>query len=165
MLPQIRKRSTRPIIVDLTGDFVNKYYRDGQDLLLNPFDQRSHLWSPWEGCLMDSHYNTFAASIVPKTSSTEPFWENAGKVLLSPALKELARRGEKDTQKLYEVLVRSDLTDFSNFFHHTDAATYTHTDGEKMTLSIRATLVNHLQSFRLLKNVEAGFSIRKWGCG
>ncbi|HQS84874.1 MAG TPA: type IV secretion system DNA-binding domain-containing protein, partial [Alphaproteobacteria bacterium] len=103
-----------------------------------------------------------AASIVPKTSFTEPFWENAGKALLSSALKELARRGEKDTQKLYEILVRSDLTDFSNFFRHTDAATYTHTDGEKMTLSIRATLANYLQSFRLLKNVEAGFSIRKW---
>lgn len=31
-----------------------------------------------------------------------------------------------------------------------------------MTLSIRATLANHLQSFRLLKNTDAGFSIRKW---
>ncbi|OZA41187.1 MAG: hypothetical protein B7X84_08440 [Alphaproteobacteria bacterium 17-39-52] len=149
LLPQIRKRPNRAIIVDLTGDFVSKYYREGQDLLLNPFDQRSQLWSPWGECLI-------------KTSFTEPFWENAGKALLSSALKELARRGEKDTQKLYEILVRSDLTDFSNFFRHTDAATYTHTDGEKMTLSIRATLANYLQSFRLLKNVEAGFSIRKW---
>ena len=162
LLPQIRKRLNRAIIVDLTGDFVSKYYREGQDLLLNPFDQRSQLWSPWGECLMESHYDTLAASIVPKTSYTEPFWENAGKALLSSALKELARRGEKDTQKLYEILVRSDLTDFSNFFRHTDAATYTHTDGEKMTLSIRATLANHLQSFRLLKNVEIGFSIRKW---
>ncbi|HQS93768.1 MAG TPA: type IV secretion system DNA-binding domain-containing protein [Alphaproteobacteria bacterium] len=162
LLPQIRKRPNRAVIVDLTGDFVSKYYREGQDLLLNPFDQRSQLWSPWGECLMESHYDTLAASIVPKTSFTEPFWENAGKALLSSALKELARRGEKDTQKLYEILVRSDLTDFSNFFRHTDAATYTHTDGEKMTLSIRATLANHLQSFRLLKNVETGFSIRKW---
>lgn len=31
-----------------------------------------------------------------------------------------------------------------------------------MTLSIRATLANHLQSFRYLRNAEHTFSIRKW---
>lgn len=162
LLPQIRKRPNRAIIVDMTRDFVAKYYREGHDLLLNPFDMRSQQWSPWEECLNDSHYDTLAAAIIPKTSHSEPFWENAGKALLSSALKELARREEKDTQKLYEILVRADLTDFSKFFRNTDAATYTHAEGEKMTLSIRATLANHLQSFRLLKNTDAGFSIRKW---
>jgi type IV conjugative transfer system coupling protein TraD len=162
LIPQIRKRPDRAIIVDLTGDFVSKYYREGKDLLLNPFDMRSQQWSPWEECLTEAHYDTLAAAIIPKTSHTEPFWENAGKALLASALKELARKGEKDTQRLYEILVSSDLTEFSKFFRNTDAATYTHTDGEKMTLSIRATLANHLQSFRLLKNTETGFSIRNW---
>lgn len=162
LLPQIRKRPNRAIIVDLTGDFVSKYCREGHDLLLNPFDERSQPWSPWNECFMEPHYDTLAASIVPKTSFTEPFWENAGKVLLSCALKELARKNEKDIEKLYEILVCSDLLDFSNFFRNTEAATYTHPEGEKMTLSIRATLANYIQSFRLFKNTEEGFSIRKW---
>lgn len=172
LLPHIRKRPNRAIIVDMTGDFVSKYYREGQDILLNPFDERSQDWSPWEECLTESHYDALAAAIVPKSTSLDKFWENAGKALLSAALKELSKQGEKDIQKLYHILVRSNLSDFSTFFQETDAATYTHPEGEKMTLSIRATLANHLQGFKFLKptdqghsrmrHSQVGFSIRKW---
>lgn len=167
LLPQIRNRSNqrapnRAIIVDMTGDFVSKYYREGQDLLLNPLDKRSQDWSPWGECLTEVHYDALAAAIVPKSTAHDKFWENAGKALLSSALKELSKQEEKDIQKLYHILVRNDLDDFSKFFQGTDAAPYTHTDGEKMTLSIRATLANHLQCFKFLKPTPQGFSIRKW---
>lgn len=160
LLPQIQRRPNRGIIVDLTGDFVSKYYRPEKDILLNPFDKRSQSWSPWEECLRESHYDTLAAAIVPSSSHIDKFWENAGKALLSSALKKLAE--EKDILKLYHILVRANLTEFSKFFQETDAASYTHPDGEKMTLSIRATLATHVKSFRFLKQNETPFSIRKW---
>jgi len=103
-----------------------------------------------------------ASAIVPKSPHQDQFWENAGKALLASALKELRERGDEDSQRLYKILVRDNLTQFSRFFQNTDAATYTHTDGEKMTLSIRATLANAIQSFKYLKSVEKGFSIRDW---
>ena len=170
LLPQIRAQRNRAIIVDLTGDFVSNYFREGHDLLLNPLDQRSKLWSPWADCKAESHFDTLAAAILPSSQASEPFWENAGKALLSSALKELAARGERDVSKLYHLLVRSDLKAFSAFFRGTEAAPYTHMEGEKMTLSIRATLANHLQSFRYLSGTEEhpeenrreGFSIRDW---
>ena len=167
LLPQIRHRhdrgwSNRAIVVDMTGDFVAKYYREGKDLLLNPFDERSEVWSPWAECLTETHYDALAAAIIPRSTTHDKFWENAGKVLLASALKECAKRKDCDIQKLYHVLVRSHLNDFSTFFQHTDAAAYTHKEGEKMTLSIRATLANHLQGFKFLKPTTEGFSIRKW---
>lgn len=167
LLPQIRNRAKRwsrdrAIIVDMTGDFISKYYREGQDLLLNPFDKRSEAWSPWEECLRDTHYDALAAALVPKSETHDKFWENAGKALFSSALRQLRKQGETDIQKLYYILVRSHLNDFSKFFQETDAASYTHTDGEKMTLSIRATLANHLQCLKFLKPTDEGFSIRKW---
>ena len=162
LLPQIRRRPNRAIIVDMTGDFVSKYYREGKDLLLNPFDVRSQDWSPWADCLTESHYDALASAIIPKSSAHDKFWENAGKALLSSALKELAKQKETNSQKLYHILVRSQLGDFSKFFQDTDAAAYTYPEGEKMTLSIRATLANHLQCFKFLKPTEQGFSIRKW---
>jgi len=171
LLPQIRNRSrnrsnrgypNRAIVIDMTGDFVSKYYREGQDILLNPFDTRSEAWSPWGECLTETHYDALAAAIVPKSTAPDKFWENAGKTLFSSALRQLRAQGETDLQKLYHVLVRSNMSDFSKFFQGTDAAPYTHQDGEKMTLSIRATLANHLQCLKFLKPTDQGFSIRKW---
>ncbi|HUX79613.1 MAG TPA: type IV secretion system DNA-binding domain-containing protein [Alphaproteobacteria bacterium] len=160
LLPQIQSRPNRAIVVDMTGDFVSKYYREGTDLILNPFDQRTEHWSPWAECLTETHYDALAAAIIPETESPEKFWENAAKVLFSTALKEGA--GERNIQKLYHILVRSNLKDFEKFFQETDAATYTNSEGEKMTLSIRACLVNHLQGLKYLKQTSKPFSFRDW---
>lgn len=162
LLPQIRARPNRAIVVDLTGDFVAKYYREGQDVLLNPLDARSVNWSPWADCLTETHYDALAAAIVPKSSSSDKFWENAGKALLSAAFRKFAALRDPDVHKLYHLLVCADLSEFSKFFHKTEAASYTHMDGDKMTMSIRATLVNHMQAFKLLTSSEEPFSIRKW---
>ncbi len=167
LLPQIRKRvsrgwTNRAIVVDMTGDYVSTYFRENHDLLLNPFDARSKAWSPWAECLTETHYDSLAAAIVPKTSANDKFWENAGKTLFSSALKELEKRGECDIQRLYHLLVQSDMSEFCAFFQNTDAAPYTHPEGEKMTLSIRATLANALQEIKFLKNTKESFSIRKW---
>jgi type IV conjugative transfer system coupling protein TraD len=162
LLPQIRARPNRAIVVDLTGDFVAKYYREGRDVLLNPLDLRSVNWSPWADCLTETHYDALAAAIVPKSSSSDKFWENAGKALLSAAFRKFADLRDPDVQKLYHLLVCADLSTFSKFFHKTDAASYTHMDGDKMTMSIRATLVNHMQAFKLLTPTEEPFSIRRW---
>ncbi len=162
LLPQIRNRPNRAIVVDLTGDFVAKYYREGQDVLLNPLDERSVNWSPWTDCLKVTHYDALATAIVPKSSSSDKFWENAGKALLSAAFKKYEKLGERDVHKLYHLLVQSDLAEFSQFFRNTEAASYTHENGDKMTMSIRATLVNHVQAFNLLTPSEDPFSIRKW---
>jgi type IV conjugative transfer system coupling protein TraD len=162
LLPQIRARPNRAIVVDLTGDFVAKYFREGQDLLLNPLDERSVDWSPWADCLKVTHFDALAAAIVPKSSSSDKFWENAGKALLSAAFKKYEKLGERDVHKLYHLLVQSDLAEFSQFFRNTEASSYTHENGDKMTMSIRATLVNHVQAFHLLTPSEKPFSIRKW---
>jgi type IV conjugative transfer system coupling protein TraD len=160
LLPQIRKRLNRAIVVDMTGDFVSKYYREGQDLLLNPFDQRTEHWSPWAECLTEFHYDALGASIIPKTKAPDKFWQDAGKVLLSSALKKLAK--EKDILKLYHILARSPLKEFEKFFEGTDAVSYTDPEGEKMTLSVRATLANHIQGFKFLSPTHKAFSIREW---
>lgn len=162
LLPQIRQRPNRAIIVDLTGDYVAKYYRPGHDLILNPLDERTQHWSPWADCHTDAHYDALAAAILPKTNTHDKFWESAGKALLATALRQLNIMGQQDINQLYELLVLADLSDFSKFFRNTEAASYTHMDGDKMTLSIRATLVNHLQAFKLLKPTDEPFSIRDW---
>lgn len=47
LLPQIRNQGQRAIIVDTTGAFVERYFREGKDILLSPSDKRSAPWHPW----------------------------------------------------------------------------------------------------------------------
>ncbi|HNA62659.1 MAG TPA: type IV secretion system DNA-binding domain-containing protein, partial [Rhabdochlamydiaceae bacterium] len=40
----------RAIVVDITGEFVEKYYQPSCDIILNPFDPKSAQWHPWAEC-------------------------------------------------------------------------------------------------------------------
>ncbi|MBA2611511.1 MAG: type IV secretion system DNA-binding domain-containing protein, partial [Bacteroidetes bacterium] len=60
LLPQIRKRQNRAIVVDVTGDYVSRYYDPMTDIILNPLDTRSLSWNPWADCELDAHYDVLA---------------------------------------------------------------------------------------------------------
>ncbi|MBX9697471.1 MAG: type IV secretion system DNA-binding domain-containing protein, partial [Alphaproteobacteria bacterium] len=108
LLPQIRKRGDRAIVVDLTGELVSKYYRDGYDLLLNPLDARSLHWDLWKDCASLSHYDALAESIIPGNGSTyDPFWDEASRTLFRIAVQKLEEQNLKDPHTLYELLTSS----------------------------------------------------------
>ena len=76
LLPQIRSRGDRTIIVDITGDYVFRYYNEATDIILNPFDPRSLFWTPWADCQSDVQYDILTHSLIqPKGHSySDPFW-------------------------------------------------------------------------------------------
>lgn len=159
LLPQIQERPNRAIIVDLTGDLINRYYRPEQDLIINPFEEESQKWLPWNDCQDVFQVEALAQAIIPPAPShTDPFWRQAAKDILAAALKKFSH--ERDSQQLYNLLVKAPLEEFSQAFEGTEAATYTQQEGEKMTLSIRATLVNNVQSLQYLQ--KGDFSFRQW---
>ncbi|MBX9697194.1 MAG: type IV conjugative transfer system coupling protein TraD, partial [Alphaproteobacteria bacterium] len=163
LLPQIRKRGDRAIVVDLTGDLVSKYYREGYDLLLNPLDARSLHWDLWKDCTSLSHYDALSESIIPgKGTSHDPFWDEASRTLFRIAVQKLQEQNLRDPHALYTFLTSSDMKTFQNFFEGTEASSYTNKDGEKTTLSVRANLATHLSSFKYLNKSENGFSLREW---
>ena len=115
LLPQIRHRPNQAIVVDLTGDLVKRYYRPHQDLLLNPLDARSEAWSPWADCHQESHFDTLAQAIIPPFPYGDPFWRQAGKELLSAALRKM--KTKQNVQELYHILVTASLKEFSEYFY------------------------------------------------
>ena len=42
ILPQIRKRKQPAMVIDLEGGMIARYYRPGYDIIINPFDERTH---------------------------------------------------------------------------------------------------------------------------
>ncbi|MEN8236952.1 MAG: type IV conjugative transfer system coupling protein TraD [Pseudomonadota bacterium] len=167
LLPQIRTRGDRAIIVDLTGDFISRYYDCCSDFLLNPFDMRHQNWSPWQECQAEPHYVALAHAMIPEKGQTQdPFWENASRIVLATALRKFAEEKTPSTQELYRLLVEAPMTEYQKFFEGTEAVSLTDKQADKTAASIRSNLSTQLVGLKYLSAQEDTpgdpFSIRNW---
>ncbi len=163
LLPQIRKRQNRAIVVDVTGDYVSRYYDPMTDIILNPLDTRSLSWNPWADCELDAHYDVLAESFIQtKEGSKDPFWDNAARAIFKTALRKFAFKDQKNIEAITTFLMSSSDKDFEDFFKGTEAATYAVKNNEKTTSSIRSVLSSQIEGLRQLESSETTFSIRDW---
>ena len=164
LMPQIREKNHRALIVDMTGgSLISRFYQPEHDLILNPFDERSQNWNPWWECLIPSHFDALAEAIIPQKKSTyDPFWDDAGRSLLSVALQKLKATEDFKVSALYTLLTHASVQEFHDFFAGTEAATFADKQGERTTMSIRSNLARHLVPFKYIPDAENGFSIRQW---
>lgn len=167
LLPQIRKRGDKAIIVDVTGSYISRYYNEKTDFILNPLDIRSQFWHPWADCHLESHYDVLTNSFIPENKhAKDPFWDNASRSVLKAALRKFASQGALDIEKLTTFLLSSSEKEFENFFKDTEAATLTNANNEKTTQSIRSVLSSHIGALKQLENAQSPetspFSLRNW---
>lgn len=163
LLPQIRRRQNRAVILDITGDYVSRYYNPKTDIILNPLDTRSEPWNPWIDCHLDSHYDVLAESFVQtKEGARDPFWDNASRAVLKTALRKYAAQGNTDVQRMITFLLSASDKEFEDFFRDTEAAIYTFKNNEKTTNSIRSVLSSQIEALRQLESTTHAFSLRSW---
>ena len=65
ILPQIRARKQPAIVIDLEGSLVTRYYRPEQDIIINPYDTRSHRWDFWGEVADPSSLEVITNSLFP----------------------------------------------------------------------------------------------------
>lgn len=161
MLDGIRKAKRRAIVYDTAGTFVEKFYRPGIDVLLNPLDERSDCWSPWVDVPKDYQYDQIAESTIPDKTG-DPFWAKAARGTLVAVLRKLARQQRTLISILLDTLLRSKLQDLAAFAQGTDAAAFISMEGERTSAGIQAELASVMRSFSYLDDTEDGLSIRDW---
>ncbi|WP_443971453.1 type IV secretion system DNA-binding domain-containing protein [Sphingobium sp. CR28] len=161
MLDGIRKKKRRAIVYDTAGTFVEKFYRPGIDVLLNPLDARADCWSPWVDVPRDYHYDQIAESTIPDKTG-DPFWAKAARGTLVAVLRKLAKQERTLVSVLLDTLLRSKLKDLAAFAAGTDAAAFISTEGERTSAGIQAELASVMRSFSYLDDTTDGFSIRDW---
>jgi type IV conjugative transfer system coupling protein TraD len=161
LLPQLRDKGQRAVIVDTTGEFVSRYYRPGRDILFNPLDGRSAPWHPWAECVEDYHYDELATNLIPHTGH-DPFWINSARTVLTETLKVYAKKGVFDIHRVLDSLTVTPLKDLYQQLRDTKAAPLVDPASEKTALSIRSTLTAAITSLAYVKTTRAPFSIRQW---
>jgi type IV conjugative transfer system coupling protein TraD len=161
MLEGIRTAGKRAIVYDTAGSFVEKFYRHGHDVLLNPLDARTDIWSPWVDVPRDYHYDQIAESTIPDKHG-DPFWSKAARGTLVAVLRKLARQKHTLISVLLERVLRSPLADLAAFVKGTDAAAFISSEGERTSAGIQAEMASVMRSFSYLDDTTDGLSIRNW---
>lgn len=163
LMKQIRLRGDRAVIVDTTGDFVSKFFREEKDILFNPYDTRSEGWHPWCECAYDYDYDQLVNSLIPKQDNHyDDFFQEAGRAVILAALKKYQESGNQNIEELVDDLLMKSVSDLYKDLKDTPAKIYLDPQGERTTVSIRATIANTVRHFSMLKNTKAPFSIRDW---
>lgn len=161
LLPQIRKFQQKAIILDLTGEYVEKYYRQGQDVLLNPFDARSVSWHPWCECSDDSDFKSIAQSFIPSSyREDENFWRKGAQEIFFAALQETAFTAKIST--LSKIFLQDSLVTLATILKGTRASAYLDLSSEKTAGSFRAVTSSFLECLESIPDTESPFSIKQW---
>ncbi|MCB4858424.1 type IV secretion system DNA-binding domain-containing protein [Sphingobium sp. PNB] len=161
MLMGIRAEGKRAIVYDTAGTFVERFYRPGKDIILNPLDERSYAWTPWADTPRDYHYDQMAESTIPDQGK-DPFWARAARGTMVAVMRKLVAQKRMLVSAMLDILVRSDLKTLANFVAGTNGAAFVSVEGERTSAGIQAELASVLRSFAYLDDVEKGLSIRDW---
>ncbi len=161
ILSSIQKNGSKTVIVDTTGSFVSRYYREKKDVILNPFDERGVDWSPWAECLNKFEYEEMAESFIPiSNNDNEGYWRAAAQCLFSSLLQKLDR--SKKITDLVKWSLYSPLRGLSEFVEGTKAASHIDINSEKTAGSIRSVASSYLGCLEYLDDCKNPFSIKKW---
>lgn len=167
LIAQARARGHRCVIFDLTGVFVQHFYREGQDHIINPLDTRCPPWTIFSDCRTHVDFTAAAAALIPSDgANSEPFWVMAARTLFVEMCIKLQERGETTNAAIAHRLMYASLKDIHAQLRNTVADPLTSEQASRMAESIRAVFNTNAQVLRYLPDVgakdPARFSIRRW---
>lgn len=168
LLDAVTRHNQKAFIYDRSGDLTAAYYREGYDIILNPFDQRHCGWSIHREIKDDFDYERIARSFVPSSSagkdnSNVAHWEDEPRQVLADIMRQLAKHGDYSHAAIIDLLNESDLEVIESFLNGTASKQSVAADNEKHSRSIISTLGSKTNGFRFLNSTHnVGFSLRDW---
>lgn len=165
-LTYLRERGDLVIIYDKGCTFVEEYYDETKDKLLNPQDERCANWDMWGECPTLPSLETVSTSLIPMGASEDPFWQGSARTIFSEAAHRMRKDPELSYNKFLRTLLAIKLDKLREFLAGTPAATLVDGKIEKTAISIRSVLTNYVKAMRYLQGIDRSgkpkFTIREW---
>lgn len=161
LLPQIRSKSEKAIIVDMTGSYVERFYDQGRgDIILNPFDARTSNWLPWNDIVDTEDFDDLASHFSSNNGmGRTSFFDRTAELVLAEALKKYAV--SRDLKELLRITTYSSNSEFAEAFENTAVAGMINNSAPETSTGVQATLSKNIAALKHLAS-EGDFSIRKW---
>ncbi len=164
VLDQVRARGQRAIVFDPSGEYIEPYYREGVDVIMNPLDARGAIWSLWAEVRESTDYTMVARSLFP-TGGRDPFWNDAGAALFGAVTEKLGDGGEASNRRLHELLTAASIEELGKYLSGTSAAKFLDPSAGAMPSNLIATVTAKVGAWRLLPDPRPGasaFSMRRF---
>ena len=172
LLSQIKAKGDRAIVYDKMGSFIPHFYEEEKgDIILNPFDKRSPIWSIFNEVEETLQLDSIASALMPITKNiADPFWVQASRTIFTSVASKLKETGETSNKTLVDSLLKADLSDIAQMIKGTPAQAIIDERSPKTALSVMSVLSTYLSSLKYLKDAkpnkdgvsEKVFSIRDW---
>ncbi len=153
ILSTIRARNSRAMIIDASGDYLSKFYKDG-DTIFNPLDQRSVRWSPFAEIQNDFDCNLIAKAVIPDTFGEAAEWHHYAQSLLGETMLKMHQIGIHSVKQLLYYVTAADRSELEDFLGDMPAATMCREGNERMLGSTRAIMASFLLAWRYLTDIR-----------
>ncbi|MBL0122920.1 MAG: type IV secretion system DNA-binding domain-containing protein [Betaproteobacteria bacterium] len=158
-LSTIAERGDRIICVDPNGHFLSRFGRE-EDIVLNPFDQRSPGWSLHNEVRRDWDFDRLGRSVIPDGLGSDAAWYGYAQMLLAELLRVLMRNGDPTTHSLLYWATSAPTEKLQELLKDTAAAGLFDPNAGKALASVRFILTSQLQPHKYL--LPGDFSLRQW---
>jgi type IV conjugative transfer system coupling protein TraD len=164
LLETIRARGERAIIYDKGGTYLSRFYREGEDVLLNPLDTRGRSWNVWAECEDKADFEALAEALMPMpiNNTMDPFWVNAARMIFVSTAHELKNDPHRSNLTLLQYLLTADLGSIHNLLRNTESESLVSEKVQKTALNVKTVMATYLKSLLYLQDEGQPFSIRNW---
>jgi type IV conjugative transfer system coupling protein TraD len=163
LVAEMRKRRDSAVVFDLTGAFIEAFYDERTDVILNPGDKRCPTWSLFEECSTQAEFTAAAQALVPHDGGgSDPFWVLAARMLFVQMCLKLQEHGQTSNRALADNLMTADLKRVHRILQDTTADPLTAPEAARMAESIRAVFNTNAEALMCLPEDGELFSIREW---
>ena len=162
LLHQVRQKGHRAVILDSTGELTARFYRPGQDILINPLDERSASWDIWGENLDTYEYDAWASAMIPEGKG-DPIWHGNARKLLAFTAQKL---GQEDNPRMKEILRWCCWEplgkETAQFYEHSPVAALMRPEAEKTAAGVRMQAANSIAAFDYLHRKGNPFAVARW---
>jgi type IV secretory pathway TraG/TraD family ATPase VirD4 len=169
LLQSALDRGDRAIIADPDAGYLDRFYDGGsRDVILNPFDRRSHGWNLFAELHDEFDVEQLARALVPDTEGEDRSWRGYARtffVAVTKQLWELDRSGLQTmtVAELYRTLTMASHEELRILVHNTPAQAFLESGNERMFTSIRSVAASSIAPLQYVARQQgAPLSLRQW---
>ncbi|MCS5452299.1 type IV conjugative transfer system coupling protein TraD [Enterobacter huaxiensis] len=166
ILRQLRERGDLVIIYDKGCTFIEDFYDESRDKVLNALDERCPNWDMWEECRTLPELENVSSTLIPSSSGEDPFWQGSARTIFAEGAERMRHSSNRSYNTFLRTMLAIKLDQLRSFLAGTPASTLVDGKIEKTAISIRSVLTNYVKSLRYLQGIDRPgrekFTIRDW---
>lgn len=160
LIDHLEARGDIALIVDSGGEFASRYYKEGRDHIINPFDDRCAPWSPTAEMAGPWDAEALAKSMIPDGVGDSKEWNAYAQTLVTSVLRRLVDKNQLSIKDLLYYVQAASIEELTPLLAGTPAAAQLVSD--KTFGSIRTIAANYLATYAYLSDNDNPFSVSKF---